>query len=90
MEQRICSGTRKGWPKRTIYRLALSNGHDSLVAGAFGCGAFRLPCDKVAEFFNEILNEPEFKNKFRKVTFAILDKEGENGKFAPFYKVFGK
>jgi hypothetical protein len=44
----------------------------------------------VAEFFNEILGEPEFKNKFRKVTFAILDKEGEKGKFAPFYKVFGK
>ena len=75
---------------RTIYRLALANGHDSLVAGAFGCGAFRLPCDKVAELFNEILGEPEFKNKFRKVTFAILDKDGAKGKFAPFYQVFGQ
>ena len=75
---------------RTIYRLALSNGHDSLVAGAFGCGAFRLPCDVVASLFNEILSEEEFKNKFRKITFAILDKEGEDGKFSPFYKVFKK
>ena len=75
---------------RTIYRLALANGHDSLVAGAFGCGAFRLPCDKVAELFNEILGEPEFKNKFRKVTFAILDKDGVKGRFAPFYHVFNK
>ena len=75
---------------RTIYRLALSNGHDSLVAGAFGCGAFRLPCDTVATLFNEILAEPEFKNKFRMITFAILDKDGENGKFAPFYRQFKK
>lgn len=75
---------------RTIYRLALSNGHDSLVAGAFGCGAFRLPCDVVAALFNEILTEDEFRNKFRKITFAILDKDGEDGKFSPFYKMFKK
>lgn len=73
---------------RTIFRIALSNGHDALVAGAFGCGAFRLPVDKVAELFKETLNEPEFKNKFKNVTFAILDKEGTEGKFAPFYELF--
>ena len=73
---------------RTIYRIVLANGHDSLVAGAFGCGAFRLPADKVAALFHEILNEAEFKNKFKDVVFAILDKDGEKGKFAPFYKIF--
>ena len=73
---------------RTIYRIVLSNGHDSLVAGAFGCGAFRLPADKVAALFDEILKETEFKNKFKEVVFAILDKDGEKGKFAPFYKKF--
>lgn len=73
---------------RTIYRIALVNGHDSLVGGAFGCGVFRLPIDKVATMFHEILNEDEFKNKFTEVTFAILDKDGEKGKFAPFYKLF--
>ena len=73
---------------RTIYRLALANGHDSLVAGAFGCGAFRLQADKVAALFDEILKETEFKNKFKEVVFAILDKDGEKGKFAPFYKMF--
>jgi uncharacterized protein (TIGR02452 family) len=75
---------------RTIYRLALANGHDSLVAGAFGCGAFRLPSEMVAALFNEILSETEFRNKFRKITFAILDKDGEDGKFAPFYKLFNR
>jgi isoleucyl-tRNA synthetase len=73
---------------RTIYRIALANGHDSLVAGAFGCGAFRLPADKIAHLFHEIINETEFKNKFTKVIFAILDQEGKDGKFAPFYELF--
>ena len=73
---------------RTIYRIALANGHDSLVAGAFGCGAFRLPADEVARLVHEIINEAEFKNKFAKVIFAILDKEDKEGKFAPFYELF--
>ena len=73
---------------RTIYRIALANGHDSLVAGAFGCGAFRLPGTDVANLFNETLNETEFKNKFRKVTFAILAKKKSDERFQPFYEVF--
>lgn len=75
---------------RTIYRAALANGHDSLVAGAFGCGAFRLPIATVSSLFHEVLNEVEFKNKFIEVVFAILDKDGEKGKFAPFYQQFNK
>ena len=73
---------------RTIYRLALANGHDSLVAGAFGCGAFRLPGKEVANLFNDILNEPEFKNRFRKITFAILAKTNSDERFLPFYELF--
>lgn len=75
---------------RTIYRVALANGHDSLVAGAFGCGAFRLSPATVSSLFHEVLNEVEFKNKFIEVVFAILDKDGEKGKFAPFYQQFNK
>lgn len=75
---------------RTIYRLALANGHDSLVAGAFGCGAFRLPGSEVASLFNEILNEPEFQNKFRKITFAILAKIKSDERFLPFYELFNR
>lgn len=73
---------------RTIYRISLENGHDALVAGAFGCGAFRLPGTDVSRLFNEILNEPEFKNKFRKVTFAILAKKKSDERFKPFYDLF--
>ncbi|MCQ2148224.1 MAG: TIGR02452 family protein [Bacteroidales bacterium] len=79
---------------RTIYRVGLSNGHDSLVLGAFGCGAFRLRPDKVATLFMDVLQEKEFANKFKCIVFAILEspdptQSGLYGKFAPFYRVFG-
>lgn len=79
---------------RTIYGAALVGGHDALVLGAFGCGAFRLRPDLVAELFREVLFEPAFSNRFRAVTFAILEKPGPeygiHGKFAPFYQIFGR
>ena len=82
---------------RTIYRLALKNGHDSVVLGAFGCGVNKLPCAAVVDQFGRILGEPEFKGKFRAVVFAILEGRGsvrhpieEKGKFAPLYSVFGR
>jgi uncharacterized protein (TIGR02452 family) len=84
---------------RTIFRIALENGHDSMVLGAFGCGVFRLPPEQVAKLFYDILNESEFKNRFKKIVFAIYEGEpssrrrnpiGRDGKFAPFYEIFGK
>lgn len=81
---------------RTIYRLALANGHDSAVLGAFGCGVNKLPSDAVANQFRCVLEEPEFKGKFRSIVFAILEGSGarrpveEQGKFSPFYKTFGR
>lgn len=80
---------------RTIFRIALVNGHDSLVLGAFGCGAFRLPPEAVAEQFYRALDEAEFTSRFRVVVFAILEYGGIFGsgksgsKFAPFYYLFG-
>ena len=81
---------------RTVFRIALDNGHDSMVLGAFGCGAYKLRPDEVAALFRQALNEPEFKNKFKKLIFAIYegvpsprkDPMGSDGKFAPFYNEF--
>ena len=81
----------------TIYRLALKNGHDSIVLGAFGCGVFHLRPDLVAAMFARVLEEKEFKGKFRALPFAILEGRGtarksveEQGKFAAFYQQFGR
>lgn len=74
---------------RTIFRIALMHGHDSLVLGAFGCGAFRNPPGEVAAIFHQVLNEPEFKDKFRLVTFSIIeDHNSENANFKAFKAEF--
>jgi len=76
---------------RTIYRLGAQGGHDALVLGAFGCGAFRLIPMEVATLFKEVLDEPEFKGRFKGVYFAILSSvEDMNRKFGPFYRIFGR
>ena len=82
---------------RTIYRIALLNGHDSLVLGAFGCGVFQLKPELVARFFKQILDEDEFRGKFHTIVFAMLEgkassrkKVEEEGGFAPFYQIFGR
>lgn len=71
---------------RTIYRIALINGHDSIVLGAFGCGVFNLRPDLVAALFKSVMDEPEFEGRFKALPFAIL---GDERKFAPFYDTFG-
>ena len=83
---------------RTIYRIALANGHDSVVLGAFGCGVYQLKCDEVAALFSSVLEEPEFQNRFKKVVFAIFEGrptarkplKGPDGKFRAFYELFAK
>ena len=79
----------------TIYRIALDNNHDSIVLGAFGCGAYRLLPEEVSKLFKEIVEEDEFKNAFKVVAFAIYEGKGSkrkvvgrNGKFKPFYDIF--
>ena len=80
---------------RTIYRIALDNGIDSLVLGAFGCGVYNLLPVEVSKLFFDILNEDEFKGNFKKIVFAIYEGKGSNkklvgrdGKFKPFYDLF--
>lgn len=77
---------------RTIYRIALHHGHDALVLGALGCGAFDNRPEAVAFLFRQVLTEEEFRKKFRFVGFAILEGKGKatgpNGKFASFYQLF--
>ena len=80
---------------RTIYRIALDNGHDSIVLGAFGCGVYNLLPSEVSKLFFDVLNEDEFKGNFKKLVFAILEGKGKrgqstgrDGKFKPFYDLF--
>ena len=78
---------------RTIFRLGVEHGKDALVLGAFGCGAYALLPSAVAPLFRIVMEEPEFKNKFKLLVFAILERprrpQGYDGHFAPFYREFG-
>ncbi len=78
----------------TILRIALDNGHDAIVLGAFGCGVYHLDPDQIASMFKAVLDKDEFRGRFGKVAFAILERKnaephGKDGKYAPFYRIFG-
>lgn len=80
---------------RTILRIALENGYDAIVLGALGCGAFGNPPSHVAKIFHQALLEEEFRDQFRRVTFAILEdynslRNPEGGNLAPFRKEFSR
>ena len=80
---------------RTIFRIGMIKGHDSLVLSAFGCGAFANPPAHIAELFHQVIEEEEFKNVFKLIEFAILDgyrtglKHNPEGNLKPFQTEFG-
>jgi uncharacterized protein (TIGR02452 family) len=78
---------------RTIFRMAIEHGKNSIVLGALSCGAYKCPPEEVSKQFRAVIEEPEFKNKFKLLVFAILEKprkpHGFDGKYAPFYREFG-
>ena len=81
---------------RTIFRIGLLQGHDSLVLSAMGCGAFANPPAHIAKLFHQVIEEDEFKDKFRLIDFAILDgyrtglRHNPEGNLVPFQREFDK
>ena len=80
---------------RTIFRIGMDNHHDALVLSALGCGAFRNPPAHIARLFHQVIEEEEFKDKFKLIDFAILDgyqtgmRHNPDGNLLPFQKEFG-
>ncbi len=81
---------------RTVFRIGLHKGHDALVLGAWGCGAFRNPPAHIARLFHEVLLEEEFRNRYRKIAFAIVEDHNSrkshnpDGNLLPFQREFSK
>ncbi|MGN5650814.1 TIGR02452 family protein [Bacillus sp. Brlt_9] len=67
-----------------ILTVALLNGCDSIVLGAFGCGVFKNNPYSVARLFNEVLAGPKFANKFKKVVFAVYDSSNNKMVYSAF------
>ena len=80
---------------RTIFRIGQARRHDSLVLSAMGCGAFANPPAHIARLFHQVMEEDEFKNKFKLIDFSILDgyrtgmRHNPEGNLLPFQREFG-
>lgn len=72
---------------RTILRIGALKGHDSLVLGALGCGAFCTPPAQMAGLFHQVLDEHEFHGRFSRIVFAIIDTPNSSN-FKPFLREF--
>lgn len=75
---------------RTICRIGILHGHDSLVLGAWGCGAFGNPPEHMAQLFVDVLNEEEFRGRYKDIRFAIIEDHNSKGRnFQTFKDVLG-
>ncbi|MBM6386300.1 MAG: TIGR02452 family protein [Paenibacillus sp.] len=59
---------------RYILDVAATNGHRTLVLGAYGCGVFRNDPVDVARYFHEVLVQENFRQSFDQIVFAVLDR----------------
>lgn len=74
---------------RSILRIGLMHKKDAVILGALGCGVFNCPVRETAEHFCEVFSEEEFKNKFKRIRFAILS-AGKNKNYQIFKDVITK
>lgn len=67
---------------KRILEIAIANGAEVLILGAFGCGAFRNPPKLVAEVFAE--QTREYRKCFDVVEYAVFHVEHERANFEAF------
>jgi len=64
---------------------------DTIVLGAFGCGAFHNPPDQVARMFKEVLQESSIQNLYREIIFAIKEEHNapQDSNYNYFKRILG-
>ena len=76
---------------KNILEAALDNQVETIVLGAFGCGAFKNPVRLVAEEFKSVIESGQYCKRFKNIVFAIKKRSekdfGEN--YWTFAKVLG-
>jgi len=68
-----------------IFKSALSCNVDVLIAGAYGCGAFRNPPEIVAKAFKNVLEK--YRYSFKAVEFAVAHPENNSVNYDVFKKI---
>ena len=69
---------------RRIFEIAVANGNEVLVLGAFGCGAFRNPPQIVAKVFSAVMQE--YLRYFDTIEYAVYHTEREVANYEAFCK----
>ena len=70
-----------------VLAAGVHHGHDSIVLGAWGCGAFGNRSSEIAPLFRKAL-EANFMGAYRRVAFAITDSSSEKRNIGPFQAAF--
>lgn len=73
-----------------VLALSLHLGYEHLILGAWGCGVFRNdPVDIAKLFANALKQDERFMNRFKTVTFTVLDGSKTGSIIKPFLAEFG-
>jgi uncharacterized protein (TIGR02452 family) len=72
-----------------VLAAGVHHAHDSIVLGAWGCGAFGNNGSDIASLFRKALAE-NFKGAYRQVIFAIVDWSPEKKFIGPFQHAFAR
>lgn len=70
-----------------ILALGLLHKNDAIVLGAFGCGVFKNSPYVVANIFKKLLTQ-KFRNQYKKVVFAIVDRSKNDELIKVFKNTF--
>lgn len=78
----------------TQLKVAYDENYDTVVLGAFGCGAFYNPPEIIAEAYKTIINS-HFKGAFKKIVFPVLNDKttfphNPEGNLKPFQTCFAE
>ncbi len=69
-----------------VFQIAVTNGAEVLILGAFGCGAFRNPPELVAEVFKELTIK--YWDYFDTIEYAVFCRGYETENYDAFCRVF--
>lgn len=70
---------------KRIFEIAIANGNEVLILGAFGCGAFRNPPEIVAKVFNTLMQD--YLSYFDTIEYAVFHTEREVANFEAFKSI---
>ena len=81
---KMAAGSPEWWQTvrtrlRAVLHAAREEQCETLILGAFGCGAFANPPDLVARACAEVLKSEEFRGCFGTIVFAILEARAQDG-----------